>query len=67
MFLAYNFPLFQEPVKDEDDIIKFCEETGLPVALDETMDKIGETPLQKLAKFSHSGIVAVVSDSEFIF
>ncbi|KAL6349813.1 hypothetical protein AAG906_001700 [Vitis piasezkii] len=50
----------EEPVKDEDDIIKFCEETGLPVALDETMDKIGETPLQKLAKFSHSGIVAVV-------
>ena len=51
----------QEPVQDEDDILKFCEESGLPVALDETIDKIQENPLEKLAKFTHSGIVAVVS------
>jgi isochorismate synthase/2-succinyl-5-enolpyruvyl-6-hydroxy-3-cyclohexene-1-carboxylate synthase/2-succinyl-6-hydroxy-2,4-cyclohexadiene-1-carboxylate synthase/O-succinylbenzoate synthase len=51
----------QEPVQDEDDIPKFCEESGLPVALDETIDKIQENPLEKLVKFSHPGIVAIVS------
>ncbi|KAK9276554.1 hypothetical protein L1049_006088 [Liquidambar formosana] len=50
----------EEPVQDQDDIIKFCEETGLPVALDETIDNIGENPLKMLAKFTHSGIAAVV-------
>lgn len=67
MLLTYNFPWFKEPVKGEDDIIKFYEETGLPVALDETMDKIGEITLQKLAKFSHPGIVAIVSKHEYMF
>jgi isochorismate synthase/2-succinyl-5-enolpyruvyl-6-hydroxy-3-cyclohexene-1-carboxylate synthase/2-succinyl-6-hydroxy-2,4-cyclohexadiene-1-carboxylate synthase/O-succinylbenzoate synthase len=51
----------QEPVQDEDDILKFCEESGLPVALDETIDKIQENPLEKLVKFTHPGIVAIVS------
>lgn len=45
----------------EDDIIKFCEETGLPVALDETIDNIKGDPLDKLIEFMHPGIVAVVS------
>lgn len=51
----------QEPVQDEDDILLFCEQSGLPVALDETIDKIQENPLEKLVKFTHPGIVSVVS------
>lgn len=57
----------QEPVQDEDDIIKFCEESGLPVALDESIDKMKENPMEKLGKFTHPGIVAVVSKFEFHF
>lgn len=63
--LADYFPLYQEPVQDENDIIKFCEESGLPVALDETIGNIQENTLEKVAKYAHPGIVAVVSDSEF--
>ena len=55
----------QEPVQDEDDILKFCEASGLPVAIDETIDKIQKNPLEKLVKFTHPGIVAVVSRNEF--
>lgn len=55
--------LFQEPVQNEGDIVKFCEESGLPVALDETIDSIGEHPLDKLVKYTHPGIVAIVSGS----
>ncbi|MED6110114.1 hypothetical protein PIB30_040017 [Stylosanthes scabra] len=55
-----NLQFIEEPVNDEDDIVKFCEESGLPVALDETVDKIQENPLEKLVKFTHPGIVAVV-------
>ncbi|KAL6529268.1 hypothetical protein OROGR_014891 [Orobanche gracilis] len=55
-FLQY----IEEPVDNEDDIVKFCEETGLPVALDETINSIGDNHLEALQKFSHSGIVAVV-------
>ncbi|XP_050872281.1 protein PHYLLO, chloroplastic isoform X3 [Lathyrus oleraceus] len=55
-----NLQYIEEPVQDEDDILKFCEESGLPVALDETVDKIQENPLKKLLKFTHPGIVAVV-------
>nr|XP_011462964.1 PREDICTED: protein PHYLLO, chloroplastic isoform X1 [Fragaria vesca subsp. vesca] len=50
----------EEPVQFEEDIIKFCKESGLPVALDETIDSIGEHPLIKLSKYTHPGIVAVV-------
>ncbi|OAY31236.2 hypothetical protein MANES_14G092500v8 [Manihot esculenta] len=50
----------EEPVQDENDIIKYCEESGLPVALDETIDKICENPLDMLMKYAHPGIVAVV-------
>lgn len=56
----------EEPVNDEDDIIKFCEESGLPVALDETIDNLQENPLQKLARFTHNGIVAVVIKPSFV-
>lgn len=55
-----NLQYIEEPVQDEDDILKFCEDSGLPVALDETIDKIQENPLEKLVKFTHPGIVAVV-------
>ena len=61
MSFLCNSYLFQEPVQDEDDIIKFCEQTGLPVALDETLGNITENPLEMLAKFTHSGVAAVVS------
>lgn len=50
----------EEPVTNVDDIIKFCEETGVPVALDETIDNIHENPIERLANFSHPGVVAVV-------
>lgn len=59
------FHYCQEPVRDEDDIVKFCEETGLPVALDETIDGIQGNPFKTLEKFNHTGIVAIVSKCRF--
>lgn len=59
MFLL-NFST-QEPVMDEDAIIKFSEESGLPVALDETIDRIQNDPVKELARYAHPGIVAIVS------
>ncbi|XP_023512020.1 protein PHYLLO, chloroplastic isoform X3 [Cucurbita pepo subsp. pepo] len=50
----------EEPVMDEDAIVKFCEESGLPVALDETIDGIQDNPVKELAKYVHPGIVAIV-------
>ncbi|XP_019053464.1 PREDICTED: protein PHYLLO, chloroplastic isoform X2 [Nelumbo nucifera] len=50
----------EEPVDSVDDIIKFCEETGLPVALDETIDSMQEDPVDKLSEFVQPCIVAVV-------
>ncbi|KAI9169285.1 hypothetical protein LWI28_010195 [Acer negundo] len=50
----------EEPVQDEDDIIKYCEESGLPVALDETVDNFQENALKMLVKYAHPGIVAIV-------
>ncbi|KAK4430131.1 protein PHYLLO, chloroplastic [Sesamum alatum] len=50
----------EEPVNNEEDIVKFCEETGLAVALDETINSIRENHLQVLQKYNHSGIAAVV-------
>ena len=46
---------------DEDDIVKFCEETNLPVALDETVNNTRANPLEVINNYTHSGIVAVVS------
>lgn len=66
-FMLVTFSMgFQEPVNNEDDIVKFCEETGLPVALDETINSLRENPLQFLQKYSDSGVAAVVSRSIFI-
>ncbi|XP_043715830.1 protein PHYLLO, chloroplastic isoform X2 [Telopea speciosissima] len=50
----------EEPVVFEDDIIRFCEETGLPAALDESIDGMHEDPLNMLSVYKHPGIVAVV-------
>ncbi|KAK4479847.1 hypothetical protein RD792_015390 [Penstemon davidsonii] len=50
----------EEPVKNENDIVRFCEETGLPVALDETINSITENPLKILQKYNHKGVAAVV-------
>ncbi|KAK1292325.1 hypothetical protein QJS10_CPB17g00384 [Acorus calamus] len=50
----------EEPVRREDDIIRFCQETSLPAALDETIDNIEGDPLDKLQHFVHPRIVALV-------
>ncbi|XVE91706.1 hypothetical protein REPUB_Repub01dG0034000 [Reevesia pubescens] len=55
-----NLQYIEEPVQNEDDIIRFCEESGLPVALDETIDNCPENPLNILVKYSHLSIVALV-------
>ncbi|KAI8539299.1 hypothetical protein RHMOL_Rhmol09G0170900 [Rhododendron molle] len=55
-----NLQYIEEPVQDEEEIIKFCEQTGLPVALDETIGNIRDNTLERLAKFTHPGVAAVV-------
>ncbi|XP_021292917.1 protein PHYLLO, chloroplastic isoform X1 [Herrania umbratica] len=55
-----NLQYIEEPVQHEHDIIRYCEESGLPVALDETIDNCPENPLNMLVKYSHPRIVAVV-------
>ncbi|CAN0923899.1 Protein PHYLLO, chloroplastic [Linum grandiflorum] len=50
----------EEPVQNEEEIVKYCNESGLPVALDETIDNIAGNPLDILAKYAHPNIVAVV-------
>ncbi|KAL6634634.1 hypothetical protein ACP70R_027305 [Stipagrostis hirtigluma subsp. patula] len=50
----------EEPVSSTDDLIKFCEMSGLPVALDETIDNLKGNVITKLHQFVHPGIVALV-------
>lgn len=50
----------EEPVNNVGDLIKFCIETGLPVALDETIDNIHENHLEMLNEYTHPGVAAVV-------
>ncbi|KAL2905213.1 Protein PHYLLO chloroplastic [Bienertia sinuspersici] len=50
----------EEPVQCEDDIVRFCEESGLPVALDETIDNFQGKIHDSLNRFAHPGIVALV-------
>lgn len=61
--INYLCPFYysQEPVHREDDIVKFCDESGLPVALDETIDGLKGDLMNELQKFVHPGIVALVS------
>ncbi|XP_073113105.1 protein PHYLLO, chloroplastic isoform X4 [Elaeis guineensis] len=56
----FDLQYIEEPVCLEDDIIKFCEESCLPVALDETIDDLKGDFLNKLQNFVHPGIVAIV-------
>lgn len=55
-----NLQYIEEPLQNEDDLIKFCEETGLHVALDESISNISKNPLEFLKKFTHRGVVALV-------
>ncbi|XVE74433.1 hypothetical protein DITRI_Ditri12bG0017000 [Diplodiscus trichospermus] len=55
-----NLQYIEEPVQNEDDIVRYCEESGLPVALDETIDNCPENPLDMLVKYNHPRIVALV-------
>ncbi|XP_058184561.1 protein PHYLLO, chloroplastic isoform X7 [Rhododendron vialii] len=55
-----NLQYIEEPVQNEEEIVKFCEQTGLPVALDETIGNIRDNTLERLAKFTHPGVAAVV-------
>ena len=48
----------KEPVKDLGDLVKFCKDTGVPVALDETIDR---NPEEIVKLFPHLGLSAVVS------
>lgn len=50
----------EEPVSSVNDLIAFCETSGLPVALDESIDGLKGDPIHKLHQFVHPGIVAVV-------
>uniref|UniRef100_A0A803L7K1 Mandelate racemase/muconate lactonizing enzyme C-terminal domain-containing protein n=1 Tax=Chenopodium quinoa TaxID=63459 RepID=A0A803L7K1_CHEQI len=50
----------EEPVQCEEDIVRFCEDSGLPVALDETIDNIQGNISDSLARFTHPGVVALV-------
>ncbi|KAJ1279712.1 hypothetical protein BS78_04G176000 [Paspalum vaginatum] len=50
----------EEPVNSVNDLIKFCEKSGLPVAIDETIDNIKGDVIPKLHQFVHPGIVALV-------
>ncbi|XP_010551342.1 PREDICTED: protein PHYLLO, chloroplastic isoform X2 [Tarenaya hassleriana] len=55
-----NLKYIEEPVHNEDDLIRYCEESGLPVALDETLDDFQKFQQGRLTKYVHPGIVAVV-------
>ncbi|XP_038988053.1 protein PHYLLO, chloroplastic isoform X7 [Phoenix dactylifera] len=56
----FDIQYIEEPVCLEDDIIKFCQESCLPVALDETIDNLKGDFLNKLQNFVYPGIVAIV-------
>lgn len=43
------------------DIIRFCDESNMFVALDETIDDIKDQLLDRLSIFAHPRIVATVS------
>lgn len=57
---SFSLQYIEEPVSSVDDLIKYCENSGLPVALDESIDNLKGDPIDKLHQFVHPGIVAVV-------
>ncbi|KAJ4798965.1 2-succinyl-5-enolpyruvyl-6-hydroxy-3-cyclohexene-1-carboxylate synthase [Rhynchospora pubera] len=56
----YKLQYIEEPIKPEHNIIKFCEDSGLPVALDETLDAITGDFINHLQRYAHPGITAMV-------
>lgn len=56
----FDLQYIEEPVCLEDDIIRFCQESCLPVALDETINNLKGDFHNKLQNFVHPGIVAIV-------
>uniref|UniRef100_A0A0D9VHL4 Mandelate racemase/muconate lactonizing enzyme C-terminal domain-containing protein n=1 Tax=Leersia perrieri TaxID=77586 RepID=A0A0D9VHL4_9ORYZ len=60
MVKGFCLQYIEEPVDSVNDIVKFCENSGLPVALDETIDNLRGDLIPKLHQFSHPGIVALV-------
>uniref|UniRef100_A0ACD5ZH39 Uncharacterized protein n=1 Tax=Avena sativa TaxID=4498 RepID=A0ACD5ZH39_AVESA len=57
---SFSLQYIEEPVSSVDDLIKYCENSGLPVALDESIDNLKGDPIDELHQFVHPGIVAVV-------
>ncbi|KAF8653016.1 hypothetical protein HU200_062451 [Digitaria exilis] len=60
MAKSLHLEYIEEPVSSVTDLIKFCDKTGLPVALDETIDNLKGNIIAKLQQFVHPGIVALV-------
>ena len=50
----------QEPVEIPKDIPRFCKESGIPVALDESVDEDVSTSYEMLERIASEGVVAVV-------
>ncbi|XP_057848584.2 protein PHYLLO, chloroplastic isoform X2 [Cryptomeria japonica] len=55
-----NLQYIEEPVQHPGDIIRFCDESNMFVALDETIDDIKDHLLDRLSIFAHPRIVATV-------
>ncbi|KAH9297375.1 hypothetical protein KI387_029057, partial [Taxus chinensis] len=55
-----NLQYIEEPVEHPGDILRFCEESNMSVALDETIDDIKDQLLDRLSMFAHPKIVATV-------
>lgn len=50
----------QEPVEIPRDIPRFCKESGIPVALDESVDEDVSASFEMLERIASEGVVAVV-------
>lgn len=50
----------QEPVEFPKDIPRFCKESGIPVALDESVDEDVSTSYEILERIASEGVVALV-------
>lgn len=50
----------QEPVEFPKDIPRFCKESGIPVALDESVDEDTSSSYEMLERIASEGVVAVV-------
>jgi isochorismate synthase/2-succinyl-5-enolpyruvyl-6-hydroxy-3-cyclohexene-1-carboxylate synthase/2-succinyl-6-hydroxy-2,4-cyclohexadiene-1-carboxylate synthase/O-succinylbenzoate synthase len=59
--------VLQEPTSNPLDIPRFCQETGLAVALDETLDEASVDVEKILEMYACQGVVAAVTYSVFCF